>query len=93
MAEKGHLREKCPDMILVLEGKLCYLRMVKGPNDSVYRRLSTDFDRLLHADEGAVEPLPSGGERLLAEGLALTASAPVDLEALNFDLDQLLNNG
>ena len=93
MAEKGHLREKCPDMILVLEGKLCYLRMVKGPNDSVYRRLSTDFDRLLHADEGAVEPLPSGGERLLAEGLALTASAPVDLEALNLDLDQLLNNG
>lgn len=44
--DKGHLCKKVPDMHSVLRGKLQYLRMVKGDDDSVYKRLRSDFDRL-----------------------------------------------
>ena len=45
-AEKGHLKKGNPDMVNVLDGKLMYMKMVKGENDSVYLRLKTKFDVL-----------------------------------------------
>lgn len=45
-ADKGHVKKGNPDMINVLEGKLLYLKMVKGEGDSVYQRLREKFDRL-----------------------------------------------
>ena len=50
---KGHLKKGNPDMVNVLDGKLMYLKMVKGEDDSVYMRLKTQFDELrnsLHND-------------------------------------------
>ena len=44
--EKGHVKKGTPDLINVLEGKLLYLKMVKGEDDSVYLRLHTKFDTL-----------------------------------------------
>lgn len=44
--EKGHIKKGNPDMVNVLDGKLMYLKMVKGENDSVYQRLKTQFDKL-----------------------------------------------
>lgn len=35
-----------PDMVNVISGKLCYLKMVKGENDPVYSRLNAQFLRL-----------------------------------------------
>lgn len=46
-AEKGHVKKGTPDMVNVLEGKLMYLKMVKGEDDSVYVRLRTKFDMLV----------------------------------------------
>lgn len=45
-AEKGHVKKGNPEIINVLEGKLLYLKMVKGENDSVYKRLSEKFEQL-----------------------------------------------
>lgn len=50
---KGHVKKGNPDMVNVLDGKLMYLKMVKGEDDSVYMRLKTQFDELcnsLHDD-------------------------------------------
>lgn len=44
--EKGHVKKGTPDLINVLDGKLMYLRMVKGEQDSVYIRLHDKFMRL-----------------------------------------------
>lgn len=46
--EKGHVKKGNPDMANVLDGKLMYLKMVKGEDDSVYLRLKTKFDTLVH---------------------------------------------
>ena len=44
--EKGHVKKGNPDMVNVLDGKLMYLKMVKGEDDSVYLRLKAKFDVL-----------------------------------------------
>lgn len=44
--EKGHIKKGTPDLINVLDGKLMYLKMVKGEGDSVYIRLKLQFDEL-----------------------------------------------
>lgn len=44
--EKGHVKKGTPDMLNVLEGKLMYLKMVKGENDTVYLRLRNKFENL-----------------------------------------------
>ncbi|WP_294920629.1 reverse transcriptase family protein [uncultured Prevotella sp.] len=50
---KGYVKKGNPDMVNVLDGKLMYLKMVKGENDSVYMKLKAQFDKLcnsLHND-------------------------------------------
>lgn len=45
-AEKGYLNKGEPDIRKVIDGKLCYLKMVKGEADPVYCRLREQFNRL-----------------------------------------------
>lgn len=45
-SEKGHVKKGNPDMVNVLDGKLMYLKMVKGESDSVYQRLHNKFEQL-----------------------------------------------
>lgn len=49
-AEKGHIKKGNPDLANVLEGKLLYLKMVKGDEDSVYVKLNTKFQGLVSRD-------------------------------------------
>lgn len=44
--EKGHVKKSNPDMVNVLDGKLLYLKMVKGEDDNTYRRLRCKFEKL-----------------------------------------------
>lgn len=44
--EKGHVKKGNPDLINVVDGKLMYLKMVKGEEDSVYQRLFGKFNIL-----------------------------------------------
>ena len=46
-AEKGHVKKGNPDLINVIDGKLMYLKMVKGEEDSVYTRLHNKFLELV----------------------------------------------
>lgn len=45
-AEKGHLKKGNPDLINVIDGKLQYLKMIKGQEDSVWQRLYSRFQAL-----------------------------------------------
>ncbi len=45
-ADKGHVKKGNPDLVNVIDGKLMYLKMVKGEGDSVYQRLNAKFQRL-----------------------------------------------
>ena len=49
-AEKGHIKKGNPDLTNVLDGKLMYLKMVKGDADSVYVRLYSKFKQLVAKD-------------------------------------------
>lgn len=46
--EKGHVKKGEPVLESVLEGKLLYLKMVKGEEDSTYNKLKTRFDTLMN---------------------------------------------
>lgn len=45
--EKGHVKKGNPDLVNVLDGKLMYMKMVKGEDDSVYKRLYDKFEKLV----------------------------------------------
>lgn len=46
-AEKGHVKKGDPDLVNVIDGKLMYLKMVKGEDDTVYTRLHNKFLELV----------------------------------------------
>ena len=46
-AEKGHVKKGNPELADVIDGKLMYLKMVKGEDDSVYQRLNSKFKKLV----------------------------------------------
>ena len=52
-AEKGHIKKGNPDLINVLDGKLMYLKMLKGDTDSVYVKLYTKFQELVNRDSSS----------------------------------------
>lgn len=45
--EKGHVKKSNSDLINVLDGKLMYLKMVKGVDDSVFVRLHSKYQNLV----------------------------------------------
>lgn len=49
-AAKGHVKKGNPDLQNVIDGKLMYLKMVKGDEDSVYTRLYSKFQSLIQRD-------------------------------------------
>ena len=46
---KGHVKRGNPDLINVIEGKLLYMKMVKGEDDAVYTKLYARFIKLKDA--------------------------------------------
>lgn len=46
-SEKCQLHRGEPNLVNVISGKLCYLKMVKGENDLVYTKLNNQFLRLI----------------------------------------------
>lgn len=47
---KGHVKKGNPDLQNVIDGKLLYLKMVKGNEDSVYTKLYNKFQSLVRRD-------------------------------------------
>lgn len=50
---KQNLNKYNPNMASVVQGKLMYLKMVKGENDPVWRRLQKRFNRLSNRDDSS----------------------------------------
>jgi hypothetical protein len=50
--EKGHVKKGEPDLMNVIDGKLMYLKMVKGEEDSVYKSLYDKFAVLVEREKG-----------------------------------------
>lgn len=55
-SEKCQLHRGEPNLVNVISGKLCYLKMVKGENDAVYSRLYAQFCRLTNETEPVNKP-------------------------------------
>lgn len=60
--DKGHIKKGEPNLINVLDGKLMYLKMVKGNQDGVYQRLYTRFKHLISMSQS---PIDSTNSRIL----------------------------
>lgn len=46
IADKGHVKKETPTLVNVLDGKIEFLKMVKGENDTTYSTLKKRFDKL-----------------------------------------------
>lgn len=55
LKEKGNVKKGIPNMTMVLDGKLQYLKMVKGDKDGTYLKLKERFDALY----GKISPINS----------------------------------
>lgn len=55
-SEKCQLHRGEPNIVNVISGKLCYLKMVKGENDSVYTKLFAQFTRLTSTEKPVTKP-------------------------------------
>lgn len=55
-SEKCQLHRGEPNLINVISGKLCYLKMVKGENDAVYSKLFSQFTRLTSTEKPVDNP-------------------------------------
>lgn len=51
IADKGHVKNGNPNLVNVLDGKLEFLKMVKGLDDSTYKTLKKRFDKLTQTKE------------------------------------------
>ena len=78
-AEKGHVKKGNPDLTNVLDGKLMYLKMVKGDADSVYVRLYNKFQELVAKD--------SSPEKKNSYGITYIETIPL----LQFEQDKNTN--
>ena len=78
-AEKGHIKKGNPDLTNVLDGKLMYLKMVKGDTDFVYVKLYTKFQELVNRD--------SGPDKTNSYGISYIESFPI----LEFEKDKNTN--
>lgn len=55
-SEKCQLHRGEPNLINVISGKLCYLKMVKGEHDPVYAKLFSQFTRLTSTEKQVANP-------------------------------------
>lgn len=67
--EKGHVKKGKPDLIRVLDGKLMYLKMVKGEDDAVYKRLYCKFNMLVDNAKSA--------EKVTAQHITYIETLPI----------------
>lgn len=55
-SEKCQLHRGEPNLVNVISGKLCYLKMVKGETDPVYTKLFAQFTRLTSTEKPVANP-------------------------------------
>ena len=69
--DKGHLKTAKPNFQNVLSGKLEYLKMVKGFNDSTYLKLNTRFTKLSKTESKLEQTLKAWENEGIEKAMAL----------------------
>lgn len=59
--EKGHIKKKCPDISIVILGKLNFLKMVKGEENETYLLLQERYDHLVNKETSIFETIKTSG--------------------------------
>lgn len=67
LRNKGETNNTQPNMLMVIEGKLLYLKMVKGEENATYLKLKSRFDKLAQTAPSKVEYLLVDNESLNVE--------------------------
>jgi len=67
--EKGHVKKGNPDLVNVIDGKLMYLKMVKGDEEYVYKRLHGKFIKLL---SNLNDPAKKTEQNIICRYIAIT---------------------
>ena len=65
IAEKGHVKNMNAHLVNVLDGKLEFLKMVKGVEDGTYKGLKERFDKLLKPSKIIIESKPTDLDHIL----------------------------
>lgn len=81
--DKGHIKKGIPGLSEVIRGKLLYLKMVKGEDDSTYRRLYAKYTSLMatrHDDSDSSQDTEA----------IINSDNAVDINQLIIDLENLL---
>ena len=55
--DKGLVKKSKPNMMMVIDGKLLYLKMIKGENDGTYINLKERFDKLIDSKPSILQIL------------------------------------
>lgn len=92
---KGHVKKGNPDLRNVIDGKLMYMKMIKGEEDSVYIKLYAKFQSLINRDasHGKANKASGISHAEATSVLSQTNGTIVDsinIDELNNDLDTLL---
>ena len=101
LAEKGNINKSKLDMINVIDGKLNYLKMVKGNDNELYLKLKARFEKLtsrqsfiskvLHIWE--TNGIESAMELYYAKnGVQTTNNSNGDIEYTSLDVSKFLDN-
>jgi RNA-directed DNA polymerase len=94
--EKSVIPKGKPNMMMVLEGKLLYLKMVKGEKDSTYLKLKERFDKLLNKDSDISKILDiwenEGIDKAMDVFYSQTTIKSTNEVASNEKLDKIFNS-
>ena len=71
IAEKGHVKSAKPNMMMVIGGKLLYLKMVKGETDGTYLKLKERFESLICSKSSISEVLDLWENKGIEEAMKL----------------------
>lgn len=83
--EKGYVKKGNPNIVNVLDGKLQYLKMVRGEQDSVYTRLNNRYVALVNTLESSVKSKASGVQYLNSMSLIDFEKATEKAVTLHFE--------
>jgi RNA-directed DNA polymerase len=91
--DKGLVKKAKPNMMMVIDGKLLYLKMIKGENDGTYMKLKKRFDKLIDSKSSILEILDiwekEGIEKAMGIYYAQKPNSFVNEVATNKELDDI----
>jgi hypothetical protein len=90
--DKSHIKNERPNMAMVIEGKLLYLKMVKGDTDGTYLKLKERFDNLLFSKFTIEEILDIWENEGITKAMKVYYSQKPNKNLNNILINEILND-